>query len=221
MNNRRFLEYILVLFDIPEKIRRRLKRKIILTYFEKVGSNFIFDPQNSIIPEEGKKKVGNNVFIGDNAYLGGDFSIGNNVMFGPNVTLLGGNHLFAILGKSPRFLRPVPGSNPEPITIEDETWIGANAVILGNVTIGIGSVIGAGSVVNDNVCPFTVYVGNPSRPKRIIFDDSNLLKHLQDIGYDVNKANEIIQRRKRELKDSELPIINKTDQVRSYLYNPF
>jgi len=49
------------------------------------------------------------------------------------------------------------------VTIEDDVWIGAHAVIVPGVTIGKGAVIGAGSVVTKNVEPFTIVAGIPAR----------------------------------------------------------
>ena len=54
------------------------------------------------------------------------------------------------------------------ITIEDDAWIGAGAIILPNVTIGKGSIIGAGSVVTKNVPSYVIYAGNPARYIRTI-----------------------------------------------------
>lgn len=56
----------------------------------------------------------------------------------------------------------------KPITIEDNVWIGANSVICGGVTIGNGSVIGAGSVVVNDIPAGVVAVGNPCRVLRTI-----------------------------------------------------
>ena len=50
-----------------------------------------------------------------------------------------------------------------PITVEDSVWIGANCSILGGVTIGKGSVIGAGSVVVSDIPAGVVAAGNPCR----------------------------------------------------------
>lgn len=50
------------------------------------------------------------------------------------------------------------------ITVEDDVWIGAGAIILPNVVVGRGSVVGAGSVVTRNVPPYTIVAGNPARP---------------------------------------------------------
>ena len=58
----------------------------------------------------------------------------------------------------------------KPITLEDNVWIGANAVVCGGVTIGKGSVIGAGSVVTHDIPAGVVAVGVPCRPIRPVTD---------------------------------------------------
>lgn len=50
-----------------------------------------------------------------------------------------------------------------PITIEEDCWIGGNVTILCGVTIGKGTVIGAGSVVTKDIPAESVAVGNPAR----------------------------------------------------------
>ena len=50
-----------------------------------------------------------------------------------------------------------------PIVIEDDAWIGFEAVILKGVTIGRASIVGARSVVTQDVPPYTVVAGNPAR----------------------------------------------------------
>ncbi len=49
------------------------------------------------------------------------------------------------------------------VIIEDDCWIGAGAIILNGITIGKGSVVGAGSVVTKDVPPYTIVAGNPAR----------------------------------------------------------
>ncbi|HMG07758.1 MAG TPA: DapH/DapD/GlmU-related protein [Mucilaginibacter sp.] len=50
-----------------------------------------------------------------------------------------------------------------PIVIEDEAWIGANAVLTAGVTIGKHSVIAGGAVVTKSIPAYCVAVGNPAR----------------------------------------------------------
>ena len=51
----------------------------------------------------------------------------------------------------------------KPIIIEDNVFIGARSIILKGVTIGYGSVIGAGSVVTQSIPPNVVACGNPAK----------------------------------------------------------
>ena len=61
-----------------------------------------------------------------------------------------------------------------PVTLEDDVWVGANAVICGGVTIGRGSVIGAGSVVPRDIPAGVVAAGVPCRPLRPITERDKL-----------------------------------------------
>ena len=76
--------------------------------------------------------------------------IGDNCKIGQNVTI-GGRSGITVL--------PV---------IEDDVEIGANALVLGPVKIGKGSIIGAGSVVIKDVPPYSVVVGNPAKVIKIL-----------------------------------------------------
>lgn len=49
-----------------------------------------------------------------------------------------------------------------PITIEDDAWIGFNAVVLKGVRLGKGSIVGAASVVTRDVAPYAIVAGNPA-----------------------------------------------------------
>lgn len=54
----------------------------------------------------------------------------------------------------------------QPISIQDNVWIGFDACILPGVTIGEGAIVGARSVVSQDVPPYTVVAGNPARVVR-------------------------------------------------------
>jgi acetyltransferase-like isoleucine patch superfamily enzyme len=53
-----------------------------------------------------------------------------------------------------------------PIRLHDNVWIGFDVCVLPGVTIGEGSVVGARSVVTEDVAPYMVVAGNPARPIR-------------------------------------------------------
>ena len=50
-----------------------------------------------------------------------------------------------------------------PIVVEEDCWVGANAIILPNVRLGRGCIVGAGSIVRKDVAPFSIVVGNPAK----------------------------------------------------------
>lgn len=60
-----------------------------------------------------------------------------------------------------RYLSPADGVRP--VAIGDNTWIGFDSVVLPGVTIGRGAIVGARSVIREDVAPYTVVVGDPPR----------------------------------------------------------
>lgn len=93
---------------------------------------------------------------------GARVTIGDRVFCGPNVQIYTASHP---TDPAPR------GQGWEdafPITIEDDVWIGGNAVLCPGVTVGAGSTIGAGSVVTRDIPSGVIAVGNPCRVLREI-----------------------------------------------------
>lgn len=94
--------------------------------------------------------------------------IGNNVSIAPNVTLVAdscANNGQVI--NTIDYVRERLTINGK-IVIEDEVWIGANVTIMPNVTIGRCSIIGSGSVVLNDVAPFSIYAGIPAKKIRTL-----------------------------------------------------
>ena len=111
----------------------------------------------------GRIKIGERAGINSGAILGasdhGEIFIGNNVLIGPNVVFRASNHRFV--------QKDIPvkeqGHTKGRIIVEDDVWIGANAVILAGVTIGKGAVIGAGAVVTRDMPSYSLACGVPAR----------------------------------------------------------
>jgi acetyltransferase-like isoleucine patch superfamily enzyme len=102
--------------------------------------------------------------IGDNFGMTGGtlcaaemIRIGNNVAIGANSTVIDTD--FHPLNSELRRVDP-QGAKSAPIIIEDDVFIGMNCLILKGVTLGKGSVIGAGSVVTKNIPPGVIAAGN-------------------------------------------------------------
>lgn len=104
--------------------------------------------------------LGDNSGIGVNAVLGPEITIGKDVMMGQECMIFTTNHGMALNGV-PMWRQQ--SSEPDPVVIEDDVWIGARVTILGGVHIGKGAVIGAGSVVTRDVAAYSIVGGNPAR----------------------------------------------------------
>lgn len=87
--------------------------------------------------------------------------IGKFVLIAPNVFIADTHHEYQKLG-IPIMHQGITTHNDQ-VTIGDESWIGINTVIMGNVRIGKHCVIGANSVVNTDIPDYCVAVGNPSK----------------------------------------------------------
>lgn len=105
------------------------------------------------------------LIIGDYTRIGlgdtiiGPVQIGNHVNLAQNVTVTGLNHNFELVDKR----IDEQGINKQLIVIEDNVWVGANAVILPGVTLGYHSIVAAGSVVTRSIPPYCVCAGIPAR----------------------------------------------------------
>ena len=122
--------------------------------------------------------VGNNVSIGQNCVFisaHGGIIIGDNVMFGPGVNIHGGDHIYNVVGKYMN--ENVKTNSDGSVVIKDDVWIGANAIILKKVTLGRGSIIGAGAIVTKDVEPYSIVAGNPAKIIGYRFNKDEIIKH--------------------------------------------
>lgn len=103
--------------------------------------------------------AGDNCSFNTYCVVHGKVTMGNNVRIAPGAKIFGENHGFSDLN-TPICTQP---NTRRGIHIEDDVWIGANAVITDGVTIGAHSIIGAGAVVTKSVEPYSVMGGNPAR----------------------------------------------------------
>lgn len=154
-------------WQVWKKYRFFLVKNSFISPVEKIviGKRFFFGPFCQLYCNN----VGSELVIGErvalnsnvmiNASEGGKILIGNNVLFGPNVVLRASNHRF---NRRDLFIWQQDHEGGV-IVVEDDVWIGANVVVLSNVTIGKGAIIGAGSVVTHDIPSYAIAVGNPAK----------------------------------------------------------
>ena len=113
-------------------------------------------------------RIGRDRLIGEfNVIRGqGGVTIGDRVYTSPLVQIAAVNHVF----DDPTRPFVEQGITAEGITIEDDVWIGAGAIITDGVTVGKGAVVAAGAVVTGDVPAHTVVAGTPARVIREVGD---------------------------------------------------
>jgi len=117
----------------------------------------------------GSLKIGDNSHIHPrcqiNAYMSNIY-IGSEVQIAPNCAFYPYNH-----GIAPgKLIQEQPIESKGDIVIEDDAWLGFGVIVLDDVHIGKGAVVGAGSVVSKNIPDGAIAVGNPARVVKMRVD---------------------------------------------------
>jgi len=108
----------------------------------------------------GHIEVGQHAYIGPYTCLSGDYIfLGKDCMIASHCGLYANNHIFT----DPDVPIRLQGNSYQGIKVEDDCWIGTGTKILDGVTIGKGSVVGAGSVVTKDIPPYSIAVGTPAK----------------------------------------------------------
>lgn len=140
-------------------IRRHTRMDVLPFNFFSIGNDSTIEDFSTVNNGVGDVTIGDRTRIGLGNTLIGPVKIGNDIMFAQNIVLSGLNHGYEDIN--------VPISdqkvNTKQIVIEDEVWIGANAVVTAGVTVGKHSIVAAGSVVVKDVPPYSIVGGNPAR----------------------------------------------------------
>jgi galactoside O-acetyltransferase len=127
-----------------------------------IGNNFVALGHLYLFAHDGGfVQIGDNCSVNTNVQIGGALGrivIGNNVIIAPNVVVRAADH--GISRAAP--IRYQPHRRGE-IIIEDDVWLGSNAVVTSGVTIARGTVVGAGAVVTRSTEPYSIVAGVPAR----------------------------------------------------------
>ena len=124
-----------------------------------LGDYSVVESYSCINNAVGDVVVGDHTRVGLHNTIIGPVTIGNHVNLAQGITVTALNHNFA--EKELRI--DEQGVSTNPVTIGNDIWIGANAVILPGVTIGDHSVVAAGAVVTKDVPPHTLVGGVPAK----------------------------------------------------------
>ena len=148
------------MWGLALRLRDRLRQfeaRQMLAHCKQVGASVrlrmpvvIYHPEHLVL--------GNSIDVGEYVVIraSGGVTIGDRVLIAAHAVVTSRQHP----ARLPRF----GVTEDAPIVIEDDVWIGAGAVVLPGVTIGRGSIVGAGAVVTGDVEPFSIVGGVPAKP---------------------------------------------------------
>lgn len=129
--------------------------------------------------------IGDDVSIGGGTWLSAvnaSIHIGNKVMMAPEVAIICGDHHIGTIGRYMFDVKEKAPEDDQPVVVQDDVWIGFRAIVLKGVTLGRGSVVGAGSVVTRNVPPYAIVAGVPARVVGARFSDDQIREHERLLG---------------------------------------
>jgi acetyltransferase-like isoleucine patch superfamily enzyme len=172
--------------NIKNYLKKFKKKKIYKNYFLRDNLKLEIEKNLAVI---GKWSYGNpTIYRWD---WESKIIIGNFCSLGPDICFyIGGNHRLDWISTSPlpadQFSKVFKEANKIDnfsksrgnIEIGHDVWIGGRSTILSGVKIGTGAVIAAGSVVVNDVEPYTVSGGNPNKEIKKRFDDDTIKKIL-------------------------------------------
>lgn len=165
------------------------------------GSNVYLRPTSSDLKGLWNLSIGDYTSVPKGSVFyctGASLTIGNKVIFGPHPTIITGDHRIDVIGKYIIDSHEKLPENDVPVIIEDDVWTGANITILKGVTIGRGSVIAAGAVVNKSCPPYSIIGGVPAKVLKFRFTIDEVIEHEKKLYPDDKRftREELIAQRK-------------------------
>jgi len=161
-----------VWFRSEKKSRIYIKNKLVLgknSYGNNGRKTLLRMDENSILEVTGNASIfyGCDVILFKNSrFTIGDSFINSDAKIRCHKSISIGDgcaisHDFTIMDSNAHFING--DNNTKPIVIKDNVWIGTRVTVLSGVTIGEGAVIGANSLVTEDVPPYTLVAGSPAR----------------------------------------------------------
>jgi len=142
----------------------------------RVGSRSMILGELLTFAHGGQIEIGEWCYVGEGTRIwsASRITIGDRVLIAHNVNIFDSlTHPLGAGARHKQFQKIVTSGHPKEINlgerainISSDAWIGANAIILRGVMIGMGGIVGAGAVVTRNVPAYTIVAGNPARPIR-------------------------------------------------------
>lgn len=134
----------------------RLRGRLARPFFKKCGKRLGIG-RNVTFYNPSKIEIGSDVYVAYGCWFSGNITIEDEVLFGPYCILAPSNHKKN--GESYRFGNNTKGK----IILKKGSWMGAKSLVVGNSTLGIGTVLAANSLLNGVADDNAIYGGSPAK----------------------------------------------------------
>lgn len=183
------------------------KQNVKLSGFSRGLQNVTFKGKNAV-PDRcnfsGKITIGYATTLGYNNLLGGQIDIGKYCQIGSDVALHASNHpinyLSTYINKNLFNGELKTLKEEKKIEIGNDVWIGHGVIIVGNVKIGNGAILAAGSVITKDVAPYSIIAGVPGKMIKKRFSDQ-IIKEIEELKWWDFSEEELIKNKKLFFKN--------------------
>jgi virginiamycin A acetyltransferase len=165
------------------------KEKVVFSGYSSGIQNVTFEGKNAV-PDRcnfsGKIKIGFATTLGLNNFFAGDINIGKYCQIGADVAIHTTNHpvsyMSTYINKNLFNGELVTLKENNKTIIGNDVWIGHNVIILGNVKIGNGAILAAGSIVTKDIAPYSIVAGVPAKQIKKRFSDE-VIKEIEALKW--------------------------------------
>lgn len=166
-----------------------IKKQVTISGNSQGIQNVTFEGKNAV-PDRcnfsGKINIGYATTLGYNNFFHGNVSIGKYCQIGADVAIHTTNHpmnfMSTYINKNLFNGELKTLKQTKNVTIGNDVWIGHNVIIVGEVNIGNGAILAAGSVITKDVAPYSIVAGVPAKPIKKRFSE-NIIQEIEALKW--------------------------------------
>lgn len=151
-------------------LAKSIRYKLCKQFFEYCGKGVNIE-RGATFERGDKIRIGDYSGIGINAEIPNGSIIGNDVMMGPDCKIYSVNHIYE---RTDIPMRKQGMTQPKPVIIDDDVWIGGNVTIMVGRHIKKGTIVAANSVVTKDFPEYSIIGGNPASLIRSRLESDNV-----------------------------------------------
>ncbi len=167
------------IINIFSHINNRLYGFVLKSSFGHCGKNVVLHKPN-VCSNPSNMYLYDNTSIMKNWTLlsdTGKFIMKDHCIASTNLVVITGNHNRVVEHTLQDSIANRLADEEKDVVLEEEVWLGTNVTLLPGITIGRGTTVAAGSVVNRDLPPYTLCAGIPAKVKKVYWTEEQIIKH--------------------------------------------